>query len=249
MDTLKSSMWQWKKYLSVWWYWKILEVTLSNDTSSDAACLMLEMMSVIQQTEFSKLPLVTHLRILDNEVSGTWMPLSIWLRGWDGHMWTEHLPGPITCPDRRSFNILQAQRSPEFVWLYYTVLAKSWHLNTGFRYPCRGFFSSLTNLPSRLFHEKRKQHRSRASLLPGWFTLDMTSRILWFWSSSRQLYRDIRNHSSPLFVNAGFIKFPHKTWCLHHILWHGELCPSVPSPIARWMVTINGSSLHNKVVH
>lgn len=87
--------------------------------------------------------------------------------GWGvGHIWTEHVPGQITCSGWRSFNILQAQRAPEFVWIYYTVLAKSWHLNTGCWYPRSQFFPSLTNLASHLFHEKRKQHRSRVSPFP-----------------------------------------------------------------------------------
>ena len=48
-----------------------MEVSLSDNIHSDVTCLVLEIMSVIQQTEFSKLPLVAHMGILDNEVPRT----------------------------------------------------------------------------------------------------------------------------------------------------------------------------------
>ena len=48
-----------------------MEVSLSNNIHSDVTYLVPKIMSVIQQTEFSRLPLVTRMEILDNEVPRT----------------------------------------------------------------------------------------------------------------------------------------------------------------------------------
>lgn len=110
----------------------------------------------------SKLLLVTHMRIFDNEVSGTWRPP--WSAGGS-------IP-ELNFSEDQSLTLAKGTSKafrPKGLlnlegWLFRQLLQKA-GIQTDCGWPSSHLSSTLTNLPLYLFHEKRKKHRHRVEII------------------------------------------------------------------------------------